>query len=230
VDPDSVGGGTGSTPRRRRLGSPGPAIPRLRHPLKLDAEQILVGGQDVPVAAELRLRPVAGEGADQSSSADAHPAPLYGQRADDGPGEVRVRRGLLPPAGPAGSRRGCRGQVSRRYCGLPSRSTSRSPSGVLDTLERPQGIGLGAGLLHAQGVEAVVTEPRRRPARRRRPPRPGSCGRTADSTLHPLRRRRRRGRSKRKALGSWSPQLRGCEPNGANEQGVLVFRVTAGTL
>src|SRR6266508_450498 len=70
-----------------------------RDPVEHDAEMGPVRLQHLVVAAELPLAAVAAGGLDQRPAAERDP-PAFGEpRADQRPGEVRPRRGLVPPAG-----------------------------------------------------------------------------------------------------------------------------------
>src|SRR6266702_7642869 len=73
--------------------------PDLRYPVEGDPEVLAVGGEHGLVRGHLVLGPCPARGPDQRPAAERHPAVVGQQRADQALGEMRQRRGLLPPAG-----------------------------------------------------------------------------------------------------------------------------------
>ncbi len=70
----------------------------IRHPAQHDAEVVQVRRQQHVVRIQLLLGPGPALGPDEHPAADGHPAAWSQPGADRAAGEVRQRRGLLPPA------------------------------------------------------------------------------------------------------------------------------------
>src|SRR3954468_13486229 len=129
----------------------------LGHAVQRDAEPFAVGGEHLIVVAERLFDALAVHRTDEVASAERDPPGLGEHRADEGPGEVRLRRRPVPPAPRREVRELARPPLQPVLRPAVLEDVEVAVGGLGDAEDAP-GVDLVAALVQAQWVMRVTAE------------------------------------------------------------------------